>query len=67
MRDALAAVNASDVALRGLSGPLFFDELRSVPQTFSVGRFTGRLLTSAPWQYRLDPEPSRARCLSRHR
>ncbi len=58
VRDALAAVNASDVALRGLSGPLFFDETRSVPQAFSVGRFTGRLLTSAPWQYRLDPDPS---------
>jgi ABC-type branched-subunit amino acid transport system substrate-binding protein len=58
VRDALAAVNASDVALRGLSGPLFFDETRSVPQAFSIGRFTGRHLTSAPWQYRLDPAPS---------
>ena len=54
VRDALAAVNGSDVALRGLSGPLFFDETRSVPQAISIGRFTGRLLTSAPWQYRLD-------------
>jgi branched-chain amino acid transport system substrate-binding protein len=58
VRDALAAVNGSDVALRGLSGPLFFDETRSVPQAFSVGRFTGRHLTSAPWQYRLHPDPS---------
>jgi hypothetical protein len=58
VRDALAAVNGSDVALRGLSGPLFFDETRSVPQAISVGRFTGRLLTSAPWQYRLDTDPS---------
>ena len=58
VRDALAAVNGSDVALRGLTGPLFFDETRSVPQAFSVGRFTGRLLTSAPWQYRLDTDPS---------
>jgi hypothetical protein len=53
VRDTLAAVNASDVAVRGLTGPLFFDETRSVPQAFSVGRFTGRFLTSAPWQYRL--------------
>jgi hypothetical protein len=58
VRDALAAVNGSDVALRGLSGPLFFDETRSVPQTFSVGRFTGRHLASAPWQYRLDANSS---------
>jgi branched-chain amino acid transport system substrate-binding protein len=58
VRDALAAVNGSDVALRGLSGPLFFDETRSVPQAMSIGRFTGRLLTSAPWQYRLDTDPS---------
>jgi len=58
VRDALAAVNASDVALRGLSGPLFFDETRSVPQAFSVGRFSGRILTSAPWQYRLDTDSS---------
>ena len=43
---------------RGLSGPLFFDETRSVPQAFSVGRFTGRLLTSAPWQYRLVIDPA---------
>jgi len=58
VRDALAEINRSDVALRGLSGPLFFDETRSVPQAISVGRFTGRLLTSAPWQYRLDTNPS---------
>jgi branched-chain amino acid transport system substrate-binding protein len=58
VRDALAAVNGSDVALRGLSGPLFFDETRSVPQAISIGLFTGRLLTSAPWQYRLDTNPS---------
>ena len=58
VRDALAAVNSSDLALRGLTGPLFFDETRSVPQAFSAGRFTGRLLTSAPWQYRLVSDPS---------
>jgi branched-chain amino acid transport system substrate-binding protein len=58
VRDALATVSGSDVALRGLSGPLFFDETRSVPQAFSIGRFTGRFLTSAPWQYRLDTDPS---------
>ena len=58
VRDALAAINTSDVALRGLSGPLFFDETRSVPQAFSVGRFTGRILTSAQWQYRLVIDPA---------
>jgi branched-chain amino acid transport system substrate-binding protein len=59
VRDALASVNASDVAVRGLSGPLFFDETRSVPQAFSVGRFSARILTSAPWQYRLVTDSSR--------
>ena len=58
VRDALAAVDASDVALHGLTGPLFFDETRSVPQAFSVGRFIGGILTSAPWQYRLITDPT---------
>jgi hypothetical protein len=53
VRDALAAINASGVALPGLSGPLYFDETHSVPQVFSIGRFAGRILTSAPWQYRV--------------
>jgi branched-chain amino acid transport system substrate-binding protein len=56
VRGALAAINGPAVALRGLSGPLFFDETRSVPQTLSVGQFTEGILTSASWQYRLVTE-----------
>jgi branched-chain amino acid transport system substrate-binding protein len=53
IRNALAAIDNPGVALRGLSGPLYFDANRSVPQAFSIGRYTGGILASALWQYRL--------------
>jgi ABC-type branched-subunit amino acid transport system substrate-binding protein len=53
IRNALAAIDNPGVALRGLSGPLYFDANQSVPQAFSIGRYTGGILASALWQYRL--------------
>ncbi|MFN8591085.1 MAG: ABC transporter substrate-binding protein [Thermomicrobiales bacterium] len=58
VRDALAAINDPEVAVRGLTGPLFFAADNSVPQTFSIGRFRQNLLTSAPWQYQLVSDPT---------
>ncbi|MGI8485592.1 MAG: ABC transporter substrate-binding protein [Thermomicrobiales bacterium] len=52
------AINSPDVALRGLSGPLYFMPDGNSPQNFSVGRFASGILTSAPTQYRLVTNPS---------
>ncbi|MGH2614010.1 MAG: ABC transporter substrate-binding protein [Thermomicrobiales bacterium] len=59
IRDALAAIDNPDVALRGLTGPLYFDPSHTVPQAFSIGRYTGGSLTSALRQYRLVSDPAR--------
>lgn len=58
VRAALADINSLDVALRGLTGPLYFDQINTVPQAFSIGRYTGGILTSALWQYRLVSDPA---------
>jgi ABC-type branched-subunit amino acid transport system substrate-binding protein len=59
IRNALAEINSPDVALRGLTGPLYLDATHSVPQAFSIGRYTGGLLTSALRQYRLVSDTNR--------
>lgn len=57
-RDALAALDSVANSVPGLSGPLYFNATRSVPQSMSFGIFeVGRLL-STPVQYRLVSEPT---------
>jgi ABC-type branched-subunit amino acid transport system substrate-binding protein len=59
IRNALAAMDSSERAIPGLSGPLYFDATRSVPQSLSVGLFDLGALLSAPLQYRIVAEPAR--------
>ncbi len=56
--DNLHAINSRDLALRGVSGPLFFDARGNAPQGLSIGQFTGGYLVSAPLQYRLVTNPT---------
>ncbi len=49
----LHSLNSPKVALRGLTGMLFFDVNGDAPQGFSVGQFTSGILSSAPTQYRI--------------
>jgi branched-chain amino acid transport system substrate-binding protein len=57
-RDALAAIDSVGNAIPGLSGPLYFDAMRSTPPTLSFGLFDFRSLLSAPLQYRAVDEGS---------
>lgn len=59
VRDALAAMDSPQRAIPGLSGPLYFDDTRSVPQSMSVGLFDLGALLSAPLQYRIVADPTR--------
>jgi ABC-type branched-subunit amino acid transport system substrate-binding protein len=53
VRNALASLDSPENALRGLTGPLYVDASNSVPQAFSIGRYTGGDLASALRQFRL--------------
>ncbi|MCC7022061.1 MAG: ABC transporter substrate-binding protein [Thermomicrobiales bacterium] len=59
IRNALVAMDSPERSIPGLSGPLYFDDTRSVPQSMSVGLFDLGALLSAPLQYRIVAEPAR--------
>ena len=58
VRDSLAALDHLETAVPGLSGPLYFDAMRSTPPTLSFGLFDFDSLLSAPLQYRAVKDPS---------
>ncbi len=58
VRDALAALDSIEDAAPGLSGPLYFNATRSVPQSMSFGLFDRGRLLSAPLQYRAVTDPA---------
>lgn len=51
--DRLHELNNPEVAIRGLTGLLYFDAHGNAPQGFSVGEFDSGILSSAPTQYRI--------------
>jgi len=57
MLESLRSINSLENALRGVSGPLYFDANGNVPRAFAIGIFRDATLTSAPVQYHLVPNP----------
>lgn len=55
--DQLHAIDDPATALRGLEGPLFFEQNGETTQSLSVGRFIQGTLTSTPIQYLLITDP----------
>jgi branched-chain amino acid transport system substrate-binding protein len=49
----LPTINNTYTALRGISGPLFFNDRGFVPQGLSLGQYIDGYFVSAPIQYRL--------------
>ncbi|MDQ3696174.1 MAG: ABC transporter substrate-binding protein, partial [Chloroflexota bacterium] len=60
VRDALDRFDSPETAVPGLSGPLYFDADRSVPQLQSFGRFDRGVLLSALVQYRAVTDPTQS-------
>jgi len=57
VRDWLGAQNNAERAIQGLTGPLYFDENQTLPQTVRIGRGIEGRCVSAPVQLEEIPNP----------
>ena len=58
IRNWLAAQNNASLAIQGITGPLYFDETRSLPQPPRIGRCVEGHFVSAPIQLAVVPNPA---------